>query len=38
MFLVEAGNFLNKMVLFRRNTTIAYNYQHPDVATRFGLF
>jgi len=26
------------MVLFRRNTTTAYNHQHPSMATCFGLF
>jgi len=25
------------MVLFRRNTTIAYNHKHPSMATCFGL-
>jgi len=25
------------MVLFRRNKTIAYNHQHPSMATCFGL-
>jgi len=26
------------MVLFRRKNTIAYNHQHPSMATYFGLF
>jgi len=28
----------NKMDLFRRNTTVTYNHQHPSMATCFGLF
>jgi len=26
------------MVVFRRNTAIAYNHRHPSMATCFGLF
>jgi len=31
-------NTQNKVVLFRRDTTIVQNHQHPNMVTCFGLF
>ena len=36
--MADAQTAQNKMVLFRLNPTIAYNQQHPSMATCFGIF
>jgi len=34
----QSSKYQTEVVLFRCNTTTAYNHQHPSMATCFGLF